>query len=162
QCLAQHEPRLRKRPLGGVDEQQHAVDHGQPALDLAAEVRVAGRVDDVQLYPAITNCGGLGQDGDPLLSLEIHRVEDTVRNILRVTFPEERGVRMRDAVRAYLAGSGLNAIVPARGGDIIKVYFIDRRMQNGDWAKVVGTFVPEGLFEAAVGVALLVWGLARG
>jgi uncharacterized membrane protein YbhN (UPF0104 family) len=83
-------------------------------------------------------------------------------NILRVTFPEERDLRMRDAVRAYLAGSGLNAIVPARGGDVLKVYFIDRRMKQGDWAKVVGTFVPEGLFEAAVGIALLVWGLARG
>jgi uncharacterized membrane protein YbhN (UPF0104 family) len=83
-------------------------------------------------------------------------------NILRVTFPEERGLRMRDAVRAYLAGSGLNAIVPARGGDVLKVYFIDRRMQRGDWAKVVGTFVPETVFESAVGIALLVWTLARG
>ena len=47
--LAQHEPRLRQRPLGRVDEQQHAVDHRQPALDLAAEVGVPGRVDDVDL-----------------------------------------------------------------------------------------------------------------
>jgi uncharacterized membrane protein YbhN (UPF0104 family) len=83
-------------------------------------------------------------------------------NILRVTFPDEPDVRMRDAVRAYLAGSGLNAIVPARGGDVVKVYFIDRRMKNGDWAKVVGTFVPETLFESALGIALVVWTLARG
>ena len=47
--LAQHEPRLRQRPLARVDEQQHAVDHRQPALDLAAEVGVARRVDDVDL-----------------------------------------------------------------------------------------------------------------
>ena len=39
--LAQHEARLRQRALGGVDEQQDAVDHRQPALDLAAEVGVA-------------------------------------------------------------------------------------------------------------------------
>ena len=48
--LAQHEARLRQRALGGVDEQHHAVDHRQPALDLAAEVGVAGRVDDVDLH----------------------------------------------------------------------------------------------------------------
>ena len=48
--LAQHEARLGQRPLAGVDEQQHAVDHRQPALDLAAEVGVAGRVDDVELH----------------------------------------------------------------------------------------------------------------
>ena len=47
--LAQDEARLRQRALAGVDEQQDPVDHEQPALDLAAEVRVAGRVDDVEL-----------------------------------------------------------------------------------------------------------------
>ncbi len=45
--LAQHEAGLGERPLGGVDEQQHAVDHRQRPLDLAAEVGVARRVDDV-------------------------------------------------------------------------------------------------------------------
>ena len=39
--LAQHEARLRQRPLAGVDQQQHAVDHRQRALHLAAEVGVA-------------------------------------------------------------------------------------------------------------------------
>ena len=47
--LAQDEARLRQRALGGVDEQHDAVDHRQPALDLAAEVGVAGRVDEVEL-----------------------------------------------------------------------------------------------------------------
>ena len=36
-----------QRALGGVDEQDDAVDHGQAALDLATEVGVAGGVDDV-------------------------------------------------------------------------------------------------------------------
>ena len=43
------EPRLRHRPLDRVDQQQHAVDHAEHALDLAAEVGVARRVDDVDL-----------------------------------------------------------------------------------------------------------------
>ena len=47
--LAEHEARLRQRPLGGVDQQQHPVDHREPALDLAAEVGVPGGVDDVDL-----------------------------------------------------------------------------------------------------------------
>ena len=47
--LAQHEARLGQRALGGVDEQHDAVDHRQPALDLAAEVGVAGGVDEVEL-----------------------------------------------------------------------------------------------------------------
>ena len=47
--LLEHEARLRHRPFGRVDEQEHAVRHRQHALDLAAEVGVAGRVDQVDL-----------------------------------------------------------------------------------------------------------------
>ena len=45
--LDDHELGLRQRPLGGVDQHQRAVDHVEDALDLAAEIGVARRVDDV-------------------------------------------------------------------------------------------------------------------
>ena len=48
--LAQHEARLRQRALARVDQQDDAVDHGQTALDLAAEVGVTGGVDDVDRH----------------------------------------------------------------------------------------------------------------
>ena len=48
QRLLQHEPRLRHRAFEGVDQQQRAVGHAEHALDLAAEVGVAGRVDEVE------------------------------------------------------------------------------------------------------------------
>ena len=69
--LAQHEPGLGERALARVDEQQHAVDHGEPALDLATEVGVAGRVDDVDLHAVDVHRGVLGQDRDALLALEV-------------------------------------------------------------------------------------------
>ena len=53
QRLAQDEARLRQRPLGGVDQEQHPVDHRQRPLDLAAEVGVARGVDDVELDAAV-------------------------------------------------------------------------------------------------------------
>ena len=85
--LAQHEARLGQRPLRGVDEQQHAVDHGQRALDLAAEVGVAGRVDDVELdrrlvLRAPAHRRVLGQDRDALLALEVHGVHDPLGDVL--------------------------------------------------------------------------------
>ena len=80
--LAQDEARLRQRALGGVDQQQHAVDHRQPALDLAAEVGVARRVDDVELHAVVADRGVLGEDGDALLALEVHRVHDAVVDVL--------------------------------------------------------------------------------
>ena len=79
--LAKHEARLRKWALGGVDEQQHPVHHAEAALHLAAEVRVAGRVDDVQLHVAVVHGGVLGEDRDAALALLVHRVHHPLRDL---------------------------------------------------------------------------------
>ena len=100
--LAEDEPGLRQRSLGGVDEQQDPVDHRQPALDLATEVGVAGRVDDVELHPVVVDGRVLGEDRDPLLALEIHRVHDALVDVgtgaERARLPEHRVDERRLAV----------------------------------------------------------------
>ena len=80
--LLQHEARLRHRPLDGVHQQQAAVGHVQHALDLAAEVGVAGRVDDVDLDAAIHDRRVLGQDRDAALALQVVRVHDQLADLL--------------------------------------------------------------------------------
>ena len=80
--LAQDEARLGQRPLARVDQEQDAVDHRQPALDLAAEVGVARRVDDVHLRVADLYGRVLSQDRDPLLALEIERIHDPLGHVL--------------------------------------------------------------------------------
>ena len=74
QRLADHELGLRHRPLGRVDQHDRAVDHGQDALDLAAEIGVAGRVDDVDAHALPDDRGRLGEDGDAALALEVVRI----------------------------------------------------------------------------------------
>ena len=69
--LADDEFRLRHRAFGGVDEHDGAVDHRQDALHLAAEIGVAGRVDDVDAHVLPGDRGGLGHDGDAALFFEI-------------------------------------------------------------------------------------------
>ena len=69
--LLEHVAGLRQRALRGVDQQQDAVDHQQASLDLAAEVGVAGRVDDVQPDAADVDRRLLGEDRDALLALEV-------------------------------------------------------------------------------------------
>ena len=91
--LAQHETGLRQRAFGGVNEQDHAVDHGDAALDLAAEIGVAGGVDDVEGdavgaavlggHRAVVFHGGvLGEDGDALLAFQIVGIHHTIRHFL--------------------------------------------------------------------------------
>ena len=81
---------LGQRALRGVDEEQHGVDHQQAPLDLAAEVGVARRVDDVQADAAVVDGRLLGEDRDALLALEVHRVEDAVDDGL--VRPERAGL----------------------------------------------------------------------
>ena len=100
--LAQHEAGLGEGALAGVDEQQHAVDHRQPAFDLAAEVGVPGRVDDVDLRAPIADGGVLGEDRDPLLALQVAGVHDALGDVLvlaeRSRLPEHRVDERRLAV----------------------------------------------------------------
>ena len=51
--LREHEPRLGHGPFGGVDQHQRAVGHPQHPLHLAAEIGVAGRVDEVDLHALV-------------------------------------------------------------------------------------------------------------
>ena len=76
--LAQHESRLGPGTVRRVDEQHRAVDHREGPLDLAAEVGVAGGVDDVQPPSPEPEGGLLGEDRDALLALEVEGVEDPV------------------------------------------------------------------------------------
>ena len=88
--LAEHEAGLRERPLARIDEEEDAVHHRQPALDLASEVRVARRVDDVDLHAPVAHGRVLGQDRDALLALEVHGVEDALGHVL--VLPEGAGL----------------------------------------------------------------------
>ena len=76
--LAQHEARLRLRAFGGVHHQQHAVNHVHDALDLAAEIGVAGRVHDVDVVILVFERGVFGADGDALFLFQIHRIHQAL------------------------------------------------------------------------------------
>jgi hypothetical protein len=99
--------------------------------------------------------------------LLLHLLQQLVRtrgwfNIIRAAYPGAQELRARDVTLAYLAGAGLNGVVPARGGDVAKLYLIRRRAPRMRWSTLMATFVPETLFESAVGVGLIVWALSQG
>ena len=82
--------------------------------------------------------------------------------ILRAAFPEATDLRPRDVIRAYLAGAGVNAVVPARGGDVVKLALLRRRIEGAPYSTLAATFIPETLFETAFGAGLVAWALAEG
>ena len=80
--LLEHELRLRLRAVVGIDHQQHAVDHAHDALDLAAEIGVAGGVDDVDVVALVLERGVLGADGDAFFALQVHGVHHALIRLL--------------------------------------------------------------------------------
>ena len=79
QRLGDDELGLRQRAFGRVHQHQRAVHHVENALDLAAEVGVARRIDDVDARVLPLHRGSLGENGDAALALEIvgiHRALD--------------------------------------------------------------------------------------
>ena len=83
-ALRDDELGLRHRAFGGVDQHDRAVDHGQDALDLAAEIGVARRVDDVDAGVLPCDRGRLGQDGDAALLFEIVGIHGALGDALVV------------------------------------------------------------------------------
>ena len=105
----------------------------------------------------------------PLLAggLMLHLAADLVRNrgwygVLRAAGPEHRMLRVRDVQAAAFAGAGVNALVPARAGDLVKLAVIRRHAPDARLPTLAATLVPETLFEWMAGAALLTWALAAG
>jgi uncharacterized protein (TIRG00374 family) len=77
------------------------------------------------------------------------------RIILQAGYPEGR-VRWRSILGAYLAGVGVNSIVPARGGDVMKVYLAHRSMPKAAYTTITSSLLAETLVDVVIGPALLI------
>ena len=82
--LGGHELGLGHRAFGRIDQQADAVDHRQDAFDLAAEIGVAGRVDDVDARALPFDRGCLGQNGDAAFAFDVVAVHRAFRDGLVV------------------------------------------------------------------------------
>ena len=83
------------------------------------------------------------------------------RTILRAAYPGQR-IRLRSVFGAYAAGVGVNSVVPARGGDAVKLFLIKRRIEGASYTTLAPTLVAETVFDFLVAGGLMVWALAIG
>jgi hypothetical protein len=71
-------------------------------------------------------------------------------------------IRYRDVVVAHLGGAGFNGIIPAHGGDAIKLALLKRRTEGAPFGLLLGSLAPPAAVEALVTALLLVWALSTG
>jgi uncharacterized membrane protein YbhN (UPF0104 family) len=66
------------------------------------------------------------------------------------------------AFGAYVAGVGVNSILPARGGDVVKVYLAKQRLAGSSYPTLASTLVVETLFDFVVATVLFFYALTLG
>jgi uncharacterized membrane protein YbhN (UPF0104 family) len=63
---------------------------------------------------------------------------------------------------AYFAAVGFNNVVPARGGDVIKLFLTRSSIPGASYPTVAAAFFVESIFDASVGVLVLIFAFTQG
>jgi uncharacterized protein (TIRG00374 family) len=82
-------------------------------------------------------------------------------NSLRAAYPAV-SFQWRRIWGAYFAAVGFNNVVPARGGDIIKLFLARSSIPGSTYPTVAAAFFVESVFDIAVGVVVLIFAFTQG
>lgn len=83
------------------------------------------------------------------------------RNVLRAAYPD-KPIPFLPMAAAYLAGAGINAIVPARAGDVTKVFLVKRQIPDSTYPAVTSSFLVQTVFDTSVGIMVLLYAITQG
>jgi len=81
-------------------------------------------------------------------------------NTLRASYPEPR-FRWRSIYGAYIAGVGFNAVMPIRGGDVVKLGLAHRAIQGATYTTLAATFLVLAIVDSIMGLVFFVYALTQ-
>jgi uncharacterized membrane protein YbhN (UPF0104 family) len=82
-------------------------------------------------------------------------------NVLRAAYPHQR-VRWRRILGSYVAGVGVNSVVPIRGGDVVKIYLAKNGIEGSRYPTVTSSFFVESVFDIAAGSLVMLFAITKG
>jgi uncharacterized membrane protein YbhN (UPF0104 family) len=82
-------------------------------------------------------------------------------NVLRAAYPHER-FGWRRIAGAYIAGVGINSVLPARAGDVTKIYLAKQSVPNSSYPAVTSSFFVDSVFDLPVGLLVLLYAITAG
>jgi uncharacterized membrane protein YbhN (UPF0104 family) len=82
------------------------------------------------------------------------------RNIIQAAYPDRR-VRWRQMFGSYVAGTGVNALIPARGGDVVRLFLAKRRVEGSTYTTLVSTSLLQTLFDVIVASCFILWAVTQ-
>jgi uncharacterized membrane protein YbhN (UPF0104 family) len=80
------------------------------------------------------------------------------RNVLAAAYPDS-AVPWRSVFGAYAAGAGVNAVLPARGGDLLKLFLVKRRIDGATYSTLGASLLVETIVDLLLSTLLLLWAL---
>jgi uncharacterized membrane protein YbhN (UPF0104 family) len=83
------------------------------------------------------------------------------RNILAAAYPDEE-VPWRRILPAYLAGVGVNAILPARSGDVVRIFLAHRAIPGSSYTTVVSSTAVLTFVDMSLATFVFVFALTQG
>jgi len=82
-------------------------------------------------------------------------------NVLRAAYPDER-IEFRKIWGAYVAAYGFNNLVPARGGDVIKVFLVKSSIKDSSYPAVGSSIFVEAIFDLCMAIPILTFAFTQG
>ncbi len=82
-------------------------------------------------------------------------------NVLRAAYPAEP-IAFRRIWGAYVAAYGFNNVVPARGGDVMKLFLVRSSVPNSSYPAVASSFLVEAVFDLTMGIPVLAFAFTQG
>jgi uncharacterized membrane protein YbhN (UPF0104 family) len=83
------------------------------------------------------------------------------QNVLEAAYPQAK-VPYRGIAGAYLAGAGINAVIPARVGDATKIFLTRGQIRNSTYPAVTSSFFVQSIFDTAAGLCVFIYALTQG
>jgi uncharacterized membrane protein YbhN (UPF0104 family) len=83
------------------------------------------------------------------------------RNVLHAAYPGVR-ISFLQLSAAYLAGAGINAIVPAHAGDVTKVFLVKRQIPGSSYPAVTSSFLVQAVFDTVAGLLVFLYAITQG
>src|SRR3954447_25777296 len=82
-------------------------------------------------------------------------------NILRAAYPDSR-FEFKRIWGAYFAGYGFNSVIPARSGDVIRLFLTKSSIPGSSYPAVAAAFFVEFGFDLSIAVPVLAFAFTQG
>jgi uncharacterized membrane protein YbhN (UPF0104 family) len=104
--------------------------------------------------------------GSLLLGMAFFGIYLTIRaraylNTLRAAYPGVP-IKFREIWGAYVAAYGFNNVVPARGGDVMKLFLVHGSVEGSSYPAIGASYFVEAVFDASMAIPILIFAFTQG